>query len=198
MNTPIEQLTVQGFDLQFGTNVLGHSLLTKCLLPLLIAGADSFPDKKARVVNQSSSAQMFADTINFDALKDVPARTKLGSAKLYMQSKFGNVVFSNELAQRYGDKGIISTSGNLGNLNMDLQRHTPRAFMMLFGWMFSPAPCGALTPLYGGVSAASVDLNGKYLIPWARVGDMRKEAEDPKLGEKLWNWLEAQTTEYTN
>ncbi|KAJ7925904.1 NAD-binding protein [Mycena leptocephala] len=195
MNTPIEQLTKQGFDMQFGTNVIGHYLLTKRLLPLLTAAAESSPDKKARVVNQSSSAQMFVDTIHLDALTDVPARKKLGSAKMYMESKFGNVVFSNELARRYGDKGIVSTSGNPGNLKTDLQRHTPGAFMMIFGWMFSPAPFGALTPLYGGVSTDSVDLNGKYLIPWARVGVMRKEAEDPKLGEKLWNWLEEQTKE---
>ncbi|KAJ6581090.1 NAD(P)-binding protein [Mycena capillaripes] len=195
MNTPIEQLTKQGFDLQFGTNVLGHYLLTKRLLPLLNAAAQSSPDKKARIVHLSSSAQMFVDTVDLDALTDGPARNKLGPAKLYMQSKFANIVLSNELARRYGDKGIVSTSANPGNLKTDLQRHTPGAFMMLFGWMFSPAPYGALTPLYAGVSAASVDLNGKYLIPWARVGAMRKEAADPNLGEKLWNWLEEQTKE---
>jgi NAD(P)-dependent dehydrogenase (short-subunit alcohol dehydrogenase family) len=88
MNTPIEQLTKQGFDMQFGTNVIGHYLLTKQLLPLLAAAAESSPDKKARVVNQSSSAQMFVDTIHLDALTDVPARKKLGSAKMYMESKF--------------------------------------------------------------------------------------------------------------
>ncbi|KAJ6503408.1 NAD-binding protein [Mycena vitilis] len=211
MNTPIEQLTKQGFDMQFGTNVMGHYLLTKRLLPLLIAAAHSSLDKKARVVNQSSSAQMFVDTIHLDALTDVPARKKLGIAKMYMESKFvrrfllasacykfrsqGNVVFSNELARRYSDQGIVSTSGNPGNLKTDLQRHTPGAFMLLFGWLFSPAPLGALTPLYGGVSTDSEDLNGKYLIPWARVGVMRKEAEDPKLGGKLWKWLEEQTKE---
>ncbi|KAJ7786444.1 hypothetical protein B0H16DRAFT_1490490 [Mycena metata] len=169
MNTPIDQLTKQGFDFQFGTNVIGHYLLTKCLLPLLLATAQSAPDKKARIVHQSSSAQLF-----------------LGSAKMYMESKFGNIVLSNELAR----------SVNPGNIKTDLQRHTPGAFMMLFGWMFSPAPFGALTPLYGGVSSDSVDLNGKYLIPWARIGVMRKEAADPVLGEELWNWLEEQTKEY--
>ncbi|KAJ7170001.1 hypothetical protein C8R46DRAFT_220507 [Mycena filopes] len=195
MNTPIDQLTKQGFDMQFGTNVIGHYLLTKRLLPLLLTAAKSSPDKKARVVHQSSSAQMFVDTINLDALTDVPARKKLGSAKMYMESKLGNVVLSNELARRYGPEGLVSTSGNPGNLKTDLQRTTPGAFMMLFGWMFSPAPFGALTPLYGGVSVDSVDLNGKYLIPWARVGEMRKEAADPVLGEKLWKWLEEQTQE---
>lgn len=192
MNTPIEQLTIDGYDLQFGTNVVGHYLLTKRLLPLLFAGAQSSPDRKARIVNTSSSAQMFTNTIDLDAMKDLSALKKLGSGKIYTQSKLGNVLLSNELAQRYGDKGISSTSLNPGNLKTDIVRHTPAAFMILFGWLFSPAPYGALTPLYAGVSSETVDFNGKYLIPWARVGTSRR---DPQLGEQLWNWLESETNE---
>jgi retinol dehydrogenase 12 len=88
MNTPIEQLTVDGYDLQFGTNVIGHYLFTKRLLPLLFAGANSSPDRTARIVNTSSSAQVFTNTINFDELKDTKERKKAGSAKLYVCSKF--------------------------------------------------------------------------------------------------------------
>jgi len=195
MNTPIEQLTADGYDLQFGTNVVGHYLLTKRLLPLLITGAQSSPDNKARVVNTSSSAQMFTDTIDFVAIKDVSASKKLGSDKMYMQSKFGNIVLSNELARRYADKGIVFISVNPGNLKTDLTRHTPAAFMMLFGWLFWTASYGALTPLYAGVSPETVDYDGKYLIPWAREGAMRPEAQNIELGERLWNWLEAETKE---
>lgn len=32
----------------------------------------------------------------------------------------------------------------------------------------------------------------QYMIPWARVGDARKETNDPKVGKELWAWLEAQ------
>ncbi|RDB24292.1 hypothetical protein Hypma_008796 [Hypsizygus marmoreus] len=195
MNTPIEQRTADGYDLQFGTNVIGHYLFTKRLIPLLIAGAQTSSDKKARVVNISSSAHLFTNSVSLDALKDPAALKKLGSGAMYMQSKFGVIVFSKELARRYGDKGIVSISLNPGNLKTDLQRHTPGAFMVFFGWLFSPAPFGALTPLYAGVSPQGAELNGKYLIPWARVGKPRPEAEDPKLGEKLWSWLEAETKE---
>lgn len=87
MVPPIEQLTTDGFDLQFGTNVIGHYVFTKRLLPLLFAGAKSSPDKKARIVNISSLTQIFADTIELDAMKDVPKRKKLGSSQLYAQSK---------------------------------------------------------------------------------------------------------------
>ncbi|KAK7034767.1 short-chain alcohol dehydrogenase [Paramarasmius palmivorus] len=195
MVPPLEQLTKQGYDLQFGTNVIGHYLLTKRLLPLLIEGAKSSPDHKARIVNTSSSAQMFTNTIDFATIKDGPARRKAGNGKMYMYSKFGNVVLSNELARRYGDQGIVSTSLNPGNLKTDLQRTMPGAFMMFFGWLFSPAPFGALTQLWAGVSPETVNMNGKYLIPWAREGKMRSETADPKIGEELWKFLETETKE---
>ena len=88
MNTPIGQLTTDGYDLQFGTNVVGHYLFTKRLMPLLTAGVQSSPDQRARIVHCSSSAQMFTNMIDFDAMKDVSALKKLGSVQMYMQSKF--------------------------------------------------------------------------------------------------------------
>jgi len=54
MVPPVEQLTADGYDLQFGTNVLGHFYFTKLLLPTLIATAKTSSDGKARVVNTSS------------------------------------------------------------------------------------------------------------------------------------------------
>ena len=138
---PVDQLTADGYDLQFGTNCLGHFYFTKLLLPLMIESAKSSPDHKARVVNTSSSAHMFT-TLNFEAFKDGPQRKKMQKERLYCQSKFvcdsllllwyrwltdlhqGNVVFAKELARRYGDQGIVSTSLNPGNLATDLQRHT--------------------------------------------------------------------------
>jgi retinol dehydrogenase 12 len=86
MVPPIEQLTADGYDLQFGTNVVGHYLFTHEVMPALIAGAKSSPDGKARVVNTSSSASMLS-SINWDALKDGPARKKKGLQMLYSQSK---------------------------------------------------------------------------------------------------------------
>ncbi len=149
MNTPISQLSPDGYDLQFATNIMGHYVLTKRLLPQLRAGAQSSSDKKARVVHTSSSAQLFVDTVDFETLRDGPVQTKLGTAKLYMQSKFvsstdfepmklelihfqANIVLSNEFARRYGSEGIVSTCLNPGNLKTDLQRHTTPLFMLFF------------------------------------------------------------------
>jgi len=192
MTPPVDQLTADGYDLQFGTNVIGHFLLTMELLPLLEAGAKSSSDGTARVVNTSSSGSL-GYTINWDALKDTPKRKKLGTGLLYFQSKFANVVFANELARRYGDKGIVSTALNPGNLRTDLQRHLHPVVAFFINLLLYPANYGALTQLWVGTSSEGASLNGKYLIPWARVGKTRSEARDPKLGEKLWNWLVEET-----
>ncbi|KAF8193003.1 hypothetical protein BJ912DRAFT_961714 [Pholiota molesta] len=187
MVPPIDQLTAQGYDLQFGTNVLGHFYFTKLLMPVLLAGAKSSPDGKARVVNNSSSLYLLANKIDFNTLGDTAARKKKGQEMLYCQSKLGNIVIANEFARRYGDQGI-------------LQRHL--GGVQYFFWYngsccseYGPlgTPYGALTQLWAGTSPEGADLNGKYLIPWARVSAANKVAKDPKLAGDLWKWLEEQT-----
>ncbi|THU80706.1 NAD(P)-binding protein [Dendrothele bispora CBS 962.96] len=192
MMPELEDLTIQGYDLQFGTNVLGHFFLTKLLLPTLISTAQNSPSGKVRVVNTSSSGHTGRDRLDFSSFRDFPARQKIGSFGLYLQSKLGNVVFSNELARRYGEKGIVSVSLNPGNLTTDLQRTTPRIVMFLAGFIFYPVQMGALTQLRAGTSPEGVDFNGKYLKPWARIGESSPASRDPTQGEELWKWLEEQ------
>ena len=86
MRPPLNLLTADGYDLQWGTNVVGHWYFTELLMPALIAGAASSPDHHARVVTLSSSGA-YAETLHFDAFRDGPARRKLGDEQLYYQSK---------------------------------------------------------------------------------------------------------------
>ncbi|OBZ71127.1 hypothetical protein A0H81_08821 [Grifola frondosa] len=130
MSPPMDMLTADGYDLQFGTNVLGHFFFTELLIPALIAGKETSPDHHTRVITTSSSAAYFS-TINWDTLRDGPARRKLSSQQLYHQSKFANVVIAREVAKRYADQGIISMSCNPGNLKTDMQRYVSRIVMIL-------------------------------------------------------------------
>ncbi|OAX40438.1 NAD(P)-binding protein [Rhizopogon vinicolor AM-OR11-026] len=192
MAPPIDLLTTDGYDLQFGTNVLGHFYFTKLLLPALIATAKSAPDGKARVITTSSSAHVLTSSLNFDTFKDSPARRKLSPFDLYGQSKHGNVVQAFELARRYASEGIVSIPLNPGNIKTDLARHMPSLQRSILNQFLYDVEHGALTQLYAGTVPEAVEFNGKYLVPWARVGPTRKDAEDPKIGEALWNWLEEQ------
>ncbi|KAF8177007.1 hypothetical protein BJ912DRAFT_692851 [Pholiota molesta] len=188
----IDEITTQGYDIQFGTNVLGHFYFTKLLLPTLLAGAKTSPGGKARVVNTSSAASMFVGNVDFNTLKDGPARKKKGSGLLYSQSKLGNIVFSNELARRYGGEGVVSTSLNPGNLDSDLMRHLPTWQKNVVNLILWHPSYGALTQLWAGTTLECAELNGQYLIPWARLGTANPAGTDPKLGAELWDWMEEQ------
>ncbi|KAI0072729.1 hypothetical protein K474DRAFT_1711328 [Panus rudis PR-1116 ss-1] len=170
-------LTEEGFDIQWGTNVVGPYLFTKSLLPALLAGAAQSPDKKARVTGSDEPDQ------------------KLSADKRYAQSKFANVVLAKEFARRYSDKGLIAFSLNPGGIKTGLQRNLPGIFRALVNPLLYPAAMGALTHLWGATTAKAEDVNGKYLIPWARIGTPVPESQRPEVGEQLWNWLEEHTKE---
>jgi len=192
MIPPKDQLTVQGYDLQFGINALGHFYLTKLLLPTLVSTAKLNPDGKVRVVAPSSGAHHLHG-LSFDTFKDGPARNKLGEWSLYSQSKYAVVVVARELARRYGDQGIVSLSLNPGNVNTNLQRRVPRWQHKAMALMLHPVePNGRMPYLWAATAPETADYNGKYIIPWGRVGKARADTQDPKVGAKLWEWLDEQ------
>lgn len=79
-------VTDDGYDLQFGTNVLGHFYFTKLVLPMLLSTARSSPQGTARIVNVSSNGHWFGDLM-YDTMKDGPARREQGPWQMYGQSK---------------------------------------------------------------------------------------------------------------
>ncbi|KAH7090891.1 NAD(P)-binding protein [Auriculariales sp. MPI-PUGE-AT-0066] len=155
MATPINKLSADGFDLQFGTNTLGHFYLTQLLMPVLL---------KTSAINP-----------NDNLASSPPARESASSAR------------------RYGDN-IIAISLHPGVLRTELISHIWYLSWGPFAWlgipMFHPTWMGALNQLYAGTSPEAMNLNGKYLIPWVRLGKLPAMLEDPTGGEKLWGSLE--------
>ncbi|QRV81921.1 short chain dehydrogenase [Ceratobasidium sp. AG-Ba] len=201
MTPPIEMKTSTGYDIQFATNVLGHYLLTILLLPVLIHTAQTSPRKNVRVVNVASSGHWFAPKNGVDYSVLTPndseaeaRRQKMGTQRLYAQSKWGNVAFSNELARRYASQGIISVSLHPGGIETELQRHLTLGTIAqaILNTMLWPAPYGALTSLYVGTTPEGDKFSGQYYIPWARHSKSRADTQDEELGKKLWAWLEEQ------
>ncbi|KAF9018360.1 NAD(P)-binding protein [Hymenopellis radicata] len=181
---PVEQTTPAGHDLSFGVNALGHFYLTQLLIPTLLR---TFREtgENPRVVNVASSS-IYLGMFNIKTLKDGPERQKLTLMNLYGQSKIANVLFSTELAKRYGDRGVISIAVNPGNVKSDLDRYvqgsngTLEKFILHVLQMY-PTEWGALTPLYAGTNPEVSD-------SVARLG--RARTFDPKLSEQLWDWME--------
>lgn len=83
---PKDQLTKDDYDLQWGVNIVAPFLLTKLLMPALIAGIRSSYDGKARVVTTSSMGAYF-DVIHWNTFRPGPDRDKLSIESLYYQSK---------------------------------------------------------------------------------------------------------------
>lgn len=116
MSPPDRQTTADGFELQWGTNYLGHFALTARLLPLLSAG-------NARVTTQSSvSAQ--TNGINWD---DLNFERSYSDSKAYSQSKIANLMFGLELDRRSSSAewGITSNASHPGVTPTNLLKAQP-------------------------------------------------------------------------
>jgi NAD(P)-dependent dehydrogenase (short-subunit alcohol dehydrogenase family) len=147
--------TKEGYELQFGTNHLGHFALTGLLLDTLKA------TEGARVVNVSSVAHTFGD-LDFDDLNWENRRYR--PTRSYGDSKLANLYFTYEFAKRLNANGggITVAAAHPGWTGTDLQRHAGgMRFLNLF---FAQKPeMGALPQLY---AAAGNDVHGgDYIGP---------------------------------
>jgi NAD(P)-dependent dehydrogenase (short-subunit alcohol dehydrogenase family) len=202
MAPPQPRKTEDGFELQFGTNHLGHFALTGRLLPALLAAGSS--DGGARVVTVSSLLHRNGRP---GPLRGEPERG-YSPQRAYGNSKLANVLFALELQRRAEAHGVplTSTAAHPGvsqtnlMLNPDGMGARPRARWTrhtVGRLMFQSAAAGAEPTLY----AATVAAPGSYSGPqWP--GGMRgpagpatpsRTARDPRLAAELWDLSERLT-----
>jgi len=184
--------TADGFELQFGTNHLGHFALTNLLLPSI----------KGRVVTVSSSMHQ-AGRIDFDDLNW--ERRKYRRWPAYGQSKLANLLFTAELQRRLTEAGspVLSMAAHPGYAATNLQAHSGSRLMDfalgLGGRLIAQdAAGGALPTLY----AAVADLPGNTFAGPSKFGGLRgapaagprsKAAGDPEVARRLWTVSEQLT-----
>src|ERR1700744_1398695 len=118
MTPPERDTTEDGFELQFGSNHLGHFALTAHLLPLLRAA------QRARVVSLSSLAARQRGKIHFD---DLQFEKSYAAMSAYGQSKLAVLMFARELDKRSraGGWGIVSNAAHPGLTKTNLQISGP-------------------------------------------------------------------------
>ncbi|KAJ7083875.1 NAD(P)-binding protein [Mycena epipterygia] len=201
MIPPLEKLTAQGHDLQFGTNVIGHYFLTELLLPALTASYEA-TQVPARVINTSSSGHKVAAPgigLDFVSLKGGPARDawlkKLGKImapwRLYGQSKLGNIIVSNHLAKTHSAV-LVSCALHPGSVRSPLQRNMPGWFQVIMDVILPAAAIGAYTQLWAGTTASPAEITGQYLWPYARIGKADPIASSSKLEQETIAYLKEQ------
>lgn len=153
--------TEDGFEMQFGTNHLGHFLLTEMLMPLVKkSAAGGF---RPRIVIVSSVAhESFG--INWN---DINFEKSYNSLKAYCQSKLANVLHAKELAKRLEGSGISVYSLHPGVIKTELTRHTNETWYGKMFFFFTNAfyltPVeGCQTTLYCVLEDSIVDHSGRY------------------------------------
>lgn len=185
-------LTKDGYEIQFGTNHVGHALLTKLLLPALERTADE-PDSDVRIINVSSAGEKFAPRGGL-VLDDVktPMESYLTFTR-YGQSKLANILFTKELAKRY--PAIKSIAIHPGSVNTELKRGIKQSLPwisypldFLAGLFINDAKTGALNQLWAATSKEAK--TGTYYFPVGKENIGSAYSRDEKLAENLWTWTE--------
>ncbi|KAK7053522.1 short-chain dehydrogenase/reductase family protein [Favolaschia claudopus] len=204
MVCPSDMLTAQGYDLQFGTNVIGHFFLTELLLPAL---TKSFTETQvpARVLHTSSAGHTLSpgNGIDFVSIKAGPERDAWIKKKidimcrwtLYGQSKLGNIFIANYFAKTHSDV-LVSCSLHPGAIKTELTRHTASWFQRISSFFFYPAPMGAYTQLWGATVATPAQITGQYLVPWGKVGKPDKRTSNTKLESEVVAYIKEQIKDF--
>ena len=185
--------TVDGFEMQLGTNHLGHFALTGVLLPVILKTA------KARIVTVSSGVHQMG-RINFDDLQSRRSYKKWGA---YSQSKLANLLFAYELQRKLAAAGsnAISVAAHPGYAATNLQGVGPQmdgsriqgaAMSFLNRVVAQSAEMGSLPTVY---AAASPDVHGgDYIGPgglmeargWPKKVQSNGRSHDEADATRLW------------
>lgn len=196
-----------GWESQFGVNHLGHFVLTKGLLPALLA-ADS-----PRVVCLSSIGHRRGG-VNFEDINF--ENTPYEKWTAYAQAKTANALFALGLDMKYADQGLRAFSVHPGGIITPLQRHLQNEEMVALGWLdengnlselaaalFKSTTQGCTTTLWAATSDM-LDGKGGLYCEDCDVAELADEdtpryfgvaqwAVDPDLAVKLWELSESAT-----
>jgi retinol dehydrogenase 12 len=199
-------LTEDGYEIQLGTNHLGHALLIKLLMPILLKTAAQ-PPEDVRIIIISSSVHTWAPKggINFEDLQTTQAY--LTSKQRYGQSKLANIRYARELARRYPAIKVVSL--HPGTAETNIVHHLKKRYLeserlirwtsAIFNKAYRMAGRELLTPeeaarsLVWAATVPTEDLaNGKYYEPAGVVGQVSEVARDigMVLATQLWHWTQ--------
>jgi len=205
-------LTIDGHEIMFGTNHLGHFLLTTCLMDNLKQGTPS------KVITVGSEAHHFSElhlddliglntwrngtgllsNILGSSLNDV-----IGDFKAYGASKTANLLFALELAKKMEGFGIsFSLHPGAIRTNLGNQHNKDNSFvdrLLEYSTYFLPWKSvnqGASTTIYMILKPNLKEHNGKYFCDCRLCDGTERYATDPELASKLWNLSEVLTEKF--
>jgi len=185
MMTP-KSTTKDGFELQFGTNHLGHFAFTGLLIDRVLAVPGS------RVVTVSSTGHRFARGVRFDDLQWEHDYSRIGA---YGQAKLANLMFTYELQRRLIGINTIAAAAHPGGSNTELMRNLPAAIRgvgILLTPLFQGPDMGALPTLRAATDPGV--LGGQYFGPdgfgeqrgYPKIVGSTAASHDTAAQRRLW------------
>ncbi|KAM5347592.1 hypothetical protein ACJ41O_007416 [Fusarium nematophilum] len=206
MTPPEGSKTKQGYELQLGTNCLGHFLFTKRLTGILKETAKTAPRDSVRVVwVASSAADAFSPKNGFEP-DNLDYKQPRNVYHKYGVSKAGNFYHNAEFAKKHKEDGIVSVALNPGNLHSELDRTSS-------WWLYYARVFTCYTPIHGAYTELfaaftpeiTVEKTGIWVVPWGRFLPIRPDLQKGALSEseggtgmaeKFWAWSEEQVKPY--
>src|SRR5690348_14240569 len=188
---PPKQATGDGFELQFGTNHLGHFALTGLLLEQML------PVPGSRVVTVSSLAHRLRARINFGDLQGERSYSRVAA---YSQSKLANLMFTYELARRLSGAGTtIAVAAHPGLASTELTRNTPAIAAFSYALISQNPAMGALPTLRAATDPGV--LGGQYYGPrglsgargYPKPAKSSRQSHDTVIQRLLWTVSEELT-----
>lgn len=172
--------TKDGFEMQWGTNHLGHFLLTNKLLPALQQTPGS------RIVNVSSMAHQMSPPFSADVVPPKPS--SYSGTSNYGLSKLCNILFSRELNRRFGSTGITSFALHPGVIPTDLGRYSNMAsfFYKVGGLFMKTIPQGAATQVFCALRADPKDCMS-WFMDCATSSKFTQDSQSDSHAALLWS-----------
>ncbi|MUL44546.1 SDR family NAD(P)-dependent oxidoreductase [Mycobacterium sp. CBMA293] len=184
MWTP-KETTADGFEMQFGTNHLGHFAFTGLLLDNLL------PVQGSRVVTVSSMGHRIRAAIHFD---DLQWERSYNRVEAYGQAKLANLLFTYELQRRLTGAETVALAAHPGGSSTELMRHVPAAGILtpVVERLFQDAAMGSLPTLRAATDPAA--FGGQYYGPdgllqqtgHPKVVGSSDQSHDTALQQRLW------------
>ena len=187
--------TADGYEIQFGTNHLGHALLIYLLLPLLLQTAKD-PSSDVRIVSNTSTGfkNPPPDGIEFARPRSEQDLGVGGRWLSYGQSKLANILFAREMATHHPQ--LMSVTIHPGVIKTDLvtslsAEDQALVYASSVGKMLS-AEDGVKNQLFAATRARAELTNGGFYEPVGVVGAQTELSRDAELGARLWEWTEGE------
>ncbi|OGM49141.1 short-chain dehydrogenase reductase [Aspergillus bombycis] len=190
MMTP-EDVTKDGYEIQFGTNVLGPALLTQLLLPVLRKTAKVNSQTRMVMLSSAAHARAPTDVYKFDELRtSAPNRH---TTERYTTSKLANLHYARALAERESEVMIIPV--HPGMVATNLHHASTGTFLKPFLYAAvclagTPVEKGALSQIFAAVSPEAK--HGQYYGPIGKAESGSKFGQNRDLQEELFRWVQGE------